>query len=400
MKHLLLLITVLFGFNLSAQNNLVVFSENGEPFYLIVNGVKQNLEPQTNVKVLDLIQPMYKVKVVFSEKGKGEVSQNVYLADGGEPVKNQEFVYTIKLTKKAVYKIRPVSMAPISGEKVDKTQSVVHYTTVEPTKEQNNVVHVSETNAANTTMNENVSINVSDNTSMNNAGGQTSISTSENVSINGNTTTKVQVTETTTQSQATSNPNSVNTSVGIDMMGMNVNVNVNENSSGQTNNQSFNQTTTITSQTVTTSSSHASSGTNVTPSSSTSKVTTSGGMSEPKTVTAVSKTEVKKAEPLPGYNGEVGCSNPMSTKSFSELKKSMTTKNFEDAKMKIVKQALDRNCMLSSQVKELMLEFKFDDARLDLAKYAYKHTYDLSNYYKLNDAFKFESSIDELDAFI
>ncbi len=38
--------------------------------------------------------------------------------------------------------------------------------------------------------------------------------------------------------------------------------------------------------------------------------------------------------------------------------------------------------------------------RLDFAKYAYAYTLDLRNYYKLNDAFTFESSIDELDKYI
>jgi hypothetical protein len=405
MKNIVICLMVIMGFQLKTQNNLVVFSENGEPFYLIVNGVKQNIDPQTNVKVMDLIQPMYKVKVIFSEKGKGEISQNVYLADGGEPVKNQEFVYTIKLTKKAVYKIRPVSVAPISGDKIDKSQTVVHYTTVEPTKDHNNVVNVSDANSLtnhNTNISEEtVGVSIGSTVALDETNGnKATVTNSEKVSVNGSTTTKVQVTETITESKTAANPNSANTSVGIDMNGMNVNVNINENNNGQLDNQSFNQTTTITSQTITTSSSNASNN-NGSHATSSAKVTTSGAINEPKTTKQVATiTEVKKEEPIPGYKGEVGCTSPMSNSSFSELKKNLGTKNFEDAKMKIAKQAMDRNCLLSSQVKELMMEFKFDDARLDLAKYAYKHTYDISNYYKLNDAFKFESSIDELDAFI
>ena len=30
------------------------------------------------------------------------------------------------------------------------------------------------------------------------------------------------------------------------------------------------------------------------------------------------------------------------------------------------------------------------------ASYAYAHTYDIGNYYKVNDAFEFESSVDDL----
>lgn len=44
--------------------------------------------------------------------------------------------------------------------------------------------------------------------------------------------------------------------------------------------------------------------------------------------------------------------------------------------------------------------FSFEDTRLELAKYSYGYTYDIGNYYLLNDAFTFESTIEELDEFI
>jgi hypothetical protein len=47
-----------------------------------------------------------------------------------------------------------------------------------------------------------------------------------------------------------------------------------------------------------------------------------------------------------------------------------------------------------------MLLFSFEDTRLEFAQYAYAYTLDLRNYYKLNDAFTFESSIDELNKYI
>lgn len=47
-----------------------------------------------------------------------------------------------------------------------------------------------------------------------------------------------------------------------------------------------------------------------------------------------------------------------------------------------------------------MFLFNFESTRLELAKYAYGHTYDIANYYMLNDAFTFESSIEELNNYI
>ncbi|HNQ83646.1 MAG TPA: DUF4476 domain-containing protein, partial [Bacteroidales bacterium] len=56
--------------------------------------------------------------------------------------------------------------------------------------------------------------------------------------------------------------------------------------------------------------------------------------------------------------------------------------------------------MLCIQVKEIMKLFSFEESRLEFAKYAYGYTYDLSNFYIVNDAFSFESSIDELNKYI
>jgi hypothetical protein len=44
--------------------------------------------------------------------------------------------------------------------------------------------------------------------------------------------------------------------------------------------------------------------------------------------------------------------------------------------------------------------FNFESSRLEFAKFAYGYTYDLGNYFIVNDAFNFESSISELDRYI
>ena len=46
---------------------------------------------------------------------------------------------------------------------------------------------------------------------------------------------------------------------------------------------------------------------------------------------------------------------------------------------------------------DIMMAFDFEASKVEFAKFAYGHTYDVNNYYKVNDAFEFESSIDELN---
>lgn len=101
-----------------------------------------------------------------------------------------------------------------------------------------------------------------------------------------------------------------------------------------------------------------------------------------------------------GYNGRIGCPVPMSRNDFESFKGSLASKSFEDSKMTMAKQVLNNNCLTSAQVREVMGLFSFEQTKLDFAKYAYGHTYDIGNYFKVNDAFGFESSIEELNDYI
>jgi hypothetical protein len=103
---------------------------------------------------------------------------------------------------------------------------------------------------------------------------------------------------------------------------------------------------------------------------------------------------------MPGYSGAIGCPWPMDEGQFSNAQRSVSSKDFEDSKMTVAKQITGANCLTSDQVKRIMNEFDFEDSKLEYAKFAYNKTYDIGNYYMLNDAFDFESSIDELNEYI
>jgi hypothetical protein len=90
----------------------------------------------------------------------------------------------------------------------------------------------------------------------------------------------------------------------------------------------------------------------------------------------------------------------MSKTSFESAKNSIKSKSFEDTKMTIAKQVFNNNCMTTDQVKEIMQLFTFEANKLAFAKYAYPKTYDIGNYYKVNDVFQFEATMTELNDFI
>ena len=84
----------------------------------------------------------------------------------------------------------------------------------------------------------------------------------------------------------------------------------------------------------------------------------------------------------------------MNEPDFAEAQRSVSSKNFEDSKMTIAKQITGANCLTADQVKRMMRTFTFEDSKLEYAKFAYRKTFDIGNYYKLNDAFEFESRME------
>lgn len=115
MKKFLLILSVLCVTKVMAQptSNLIVFAEQGEKFWLILNGVKQNVDPQTNVKVTGLNAPNYKAKVIFENNNLPDLDENIYLMDGGNPMIG-EYTYNIKTNNKGKYVMRGVSVVPIA----------------------------------------------------------------------------------------------------------------------------------------------------------------------------------------------------------------------------------------------------------------------------------------------
>lgn len=117
MKKILLLALVFICKLSMAQfqqtgGNLTVFSEDGDAFYLVLNGEKQNEEPQTNIKIEDLPQPYYSAKIIFEDKKLATISKSALTisdADG----KMMDVTYKIKKDKNNKVKLSYYSMIPV-----------------------------------------------------------------------------------------------------------------------------------------------------------------------------------------------------------------------------------------------------------------------------------------------
>ncbi|HLO90490.1 MAG: DUF4476 domain-containing protein [Chloroflexota bacterium] len=301
------------------KSNLIFFTEQGERFTVILNGLRQNDQPETNVKVTDLPAPNYKLKVIFEDQSLGFIDKTIYVNQGNE------ITYAIKRNNKNEWVVRFMNEVPLAQALPPAPGQYVMVYNTKPAPVQ---------------------------------------STTQTTTV------------TQTYNDAPPQGVSVNMNVNDQSAGVSFNMNVN----GMSNTGQMNTTSTSTSYSTTTT------------------TTTSGDYGDEEYEQEIPAG--RQAYVLPGYSGPVGCPYPMYPEEFASVKQSIASKSFDDTRLTIAKQVIASNCLLSSQVKEIMLLFTFEDTRLDLAKYAYGYTYDIGNFYKLNDAFTFESSIEELNEYI
>jgi hypothetical protein len=111
-KILLSFVAAAFPVLMFAQGCMTIFSEDGDRFYLVLNGIKQNPTPQTNVRVDGLTSDYYAAKILFEDASKPEISKNIPVKD---PATNNfaEVTYKIKRTNKGELKIRYFSATPV-----------------------------------------------------------------------------------------------------------------------------------------------------------------------------------------------------------------------------------------------------------------------------------------------
>ena len=278
------------------SSNLVIFSEDGQPFYLMLNGIRQNAKPETNIKVDGLKQPYYSAKIIFEDKTLPILEKKSLQMTTVGSTEGMEVTYRIKKNQKNENVLRFYSETPLTQVIDDpKNITVVHYNT-EPMPDITQVVVTQHTSTNYSNNNDQLNMNVG---------------------------------------------------LGLGLPNINVNVNVNEPV------VQHHQTTTV----VTTN--HSNSGTGIIP--------------------------------RPKIN------QPMSTNDFTAAKQTITKQKFDDTKLSTANQIISSNYLSAAQIKELMLLFSFEDTRLKLAKQAYSKCTDPNNYFIVNDAFTFSSSVEELN---
>ncbi len=345
------LFAVIYSSSIAQTASAVIFTEAGEKFTLLLNGEKQNASPQANVKLSGLTSEFYQARVDFEDAKLADFSNNNFAVQMGI-----EVTYIIKVNKKGEYVLRFHSQAPLSGLAASTPSDVSA-----PSSDARRIAQVDDETAE--PAEQSIEMN-------------TTIDGTDDMDNMDGTTTITQTTTTKTTAKPTKNGENVAIGMNVGGLNMGMNVNVTDTSGDMNMDMEENSSTTVTTTT-------------------TSKTTTA----------APAKPVQTKPAPAPApkpvvVESQGRCASSMSPSSFAGAKTNISSKSFEDSKMTVAKQVTKANCLTAAQIAEVMALFSFEESKLDYAKYAYDFCYNQGDYYVINDAFTFESSIDELNKFL
>lgn len=326
----------------SQNNTVIVYSQDGFKFSLILNGVLQNERPSTNVKVTGLNAANYDAKVLFENK-MPDINEKIYLMYGGNLTLNTEYSYAIKnVNDKFKLKFRGIAPIPVDNSQVpDPQQTTVIYSATPPVSTTTTTTNIVETTTGMPGNPGGISINFNVN--------DPNVINAES----GSVTTTYSTTTTTTTTGTGAGMNTGNNNYNYPNNNNNNNNEIRRDDDRHRDNDNHRE-----------------------------------------------DHHNNNAYVLPGYTGVYGCPYPMGESDFESAKQSISAKSFDDTRLTLAKEIVGSNCLLCSQIRELMNLMSFEATKLELAKFSWHHNLDKGNYYKLNDAFTFESSTDELNKYI
>lgn len=199
MYALLTMTLLVIGNSLSQTNNLIVFTLEPQPFYVIMNGIRQNEEPKTNVKITGLPGEFYRMKVIFADGKTPDLEKSISYLEMGKEV-------SVELRqKKGKWKVRYAGEVALNA-----TPNIPNQTNV--------VYHDSPITTTNTSTSQTELPKAPIQEKPNNDSRQNQTTTTTQTGGTVNTTISTNGTQTNTQG--------TQVNIGISETGMNMNINI------------------------------------------------------------------------------------------------------------------------------------------------------------------------------
>jgi hypothetical protein len=410
MKVGLGIVSFLFFFAAFSQSNFTVFNNNGQAFYVILNGIKQNSLPQTNVYVSGLKNGAYSTKLIFSDGKTPDIDKNFFIDAPSD-------ITTRIIFKKGKGKLQLLSMEPTQGA-LQQTGVVYYrqdnYAVYSDAPVSSQVVQQTNPDQSNQS-NIQVSGNQQQNTMNTNGQVNGNVNLNMNVGLNTGITTNTSTATTTTTTSTQSTSENINLNVGMNVNGggiatqtqtenVNMNVGMNVNSGGITTQT---QTENVNMNGMNTTTQNGASNVNV-------GVTTSGVSTTVQPPNGNVNISVNGSGTNTSYhnnqNNSYNQSNQVNqqtvinsnsttsvicSKTFTDLQdylvdlKSIT---FEEDKVETIKKDFAATCLMANQAVEIVKTLTFEANRFEIATYLYDRMFDKNNGRLLTPLFTFEAT--------
>jgi len=364
------------------QSNFTVFNNNGQTFYVILNGVKQNSLPQTNVVVSGLVNSAYSVKLIFSDGKTADIDKNFFIDSPSD-------ITTRIVFKKGKGKLQLISQIPTVGASTGET--VINYRPDNNASFSDGSVGIGFVGNSTTTtvvtetttqQSGNGSVNIQaipTPTPSNSSNGNVGI----NVNVNGQTTGgNVNITNTATPA---------NGSAGIQMnivdstSGQNMGVNMSININGQVIDPNAQINTNVVVPANVTISGNAPANTNSSTVITTTTTTTTNSSNS--SINSSNNVVTNTSSP---NNSNINCSRTLNNTAvfIEELK----DQSFEDDRVEALQLALVNMCLYAADAEKIMPLFTFDANQLTVAKFMSDRLVDKENASSLAKHFSFDST--------
>ena len=345
---------------------------------MVLNGIRQNSKPETNVQVAQIKNGSYAVKVIFADGKTPDIDKNFMIdapyditariifkkGKGKLQLMGQEPTHGV-IQEAVVF--RPTDAANYSDAVVVNTQTtpVQNTTTIQTSPVQNTTTIQTTGTSNNAGVNMNMNIQETPNTTT-----QT---------LNTNTTT------TTTTTTGTNPDENVNLNMNLSVGGVNVNLNANAsaNGTGLGTGATITETTTSSSTTTTTQTNNQVNA----------NIQLNGNsqvvQNQQNQQNAQHQQVIAQVQQAP-LSSRVNCTKTMNR--LEAFKVELQDQSFEEDRLEALQLAMKSTCLTTAQAEQLIDLFTFDENRLEVAKYLSDRLTDRDNAGALAKKLTFDSS--------
>lgn len=420
-KTILLTLLVFSMSFIKAQNNLVVFTLESKPFYVVLNGIRQNYSPETNVKIEGLPGEFYRIKVIFEDRSFSDVEKTVNFLE-----KNQEMSMELKL-KNGKFKMRFAGVRDlnqstsandnvVNNNESNNTQnsepSVVTYHNEEwsETEQQNYQINVN-INGTNQTSSTNTSNEAGEHDVYYNFMSNGTLCSSPNVDDKSFLDFKYEIENANMFKRQEKilkyfqdhcmRSSQVAGIINIDYPTVDGKTIAKEGYRNTYDTENY--------YVVLDALTNESDRQNVikflglnasdTPYTNQTNVNNSSSQNSNNGNNNVNENQVNYSL-IPSYSGYINCNKGSLINDIDKLLKAVNNESFGDDKLNVIKQATNQTCLRVSDLEQLIETFNHSSEKMELLKWAWDYTYDIDNFYKLSSSMTFSGDKEELDQFI